>query len=223
MLKCAECGCAITSEIKKGKYIYYRCTGYDKTCSQKKVYIREEELEKQFDEAVKAVSLNDKHIEYIKQGLKESLFDTREFSKEKQTALQAQSEKIKVRLDKLYVDKLDGNISNEFWLEKKTQWINELDEIENLLHDFNNADKKYYDKGIKILELVRNAYKAYSRQNHVEKRKMLKFLLSNCTLKDKKVSYDYNLPFAYFVNFDSYQEKYPKGLRMTIQNLKGDG
>lgn len=53
--------------------------------------------------------------------MKESLFDTREFSKERQTALQAQSEKIKVRLDKLYVDKLDGNISNEFWVEKKTQ------------------------------------------------------------------------------------------------------
>lgn len=209
MLKCAECGCAITSEIKKGKYIYYRCTGYDKTCSQKKVYIREEELEKQFDEAVKAVSLNDKHIEYIKQGLKESLFDTREFSKAKQTALQAQAEKIKVRLDKLYVDKLDGNISNEFWLEKKNQWINELDEIENLLHAFNDSDKKYYDAGIKILELVKNAYKAYSKQNNVEKRKMLKFLVSNSTINDKKVSYDYNLPFAYFVNFDSCQEKYP--------------
>ena len=38
---------------------------------------------------------------------------------------------------------------------------------------------------------------------------MLKFLVSHCTLNDKKVSYDYNLPFAYFVNFDFCQEKYP--------------
>lgn len=51
MLKCSECGCTVTAEVKKGKYIYYHCTGSQKKCSQKPIYIREEELEKQFDEA----------------------------------------------------------------------------------------------------------------------------------------------------------------------------
>ncbi|MDD3593347.1 MAG: hypothetical protein PHX18_01840 [Candidatus Gastranaerophilales bacterium] len=73
---------------------------------------------------------------------------------------------------------------------------------------FHNADKKYYDEGVKILEFLKNAYGKYLSQNNKEKGRMLKFLLSNCTIKDKKVSYDYTLPFAYFVNFDSCQEKY---------------
>ncbi|MDR1327478.1 MAG: recombinase family protein [Heliobacteriaceae bacterium] len=209
MLKCGECGCTITCERKKGKYVYYRCTGYDKTCSQKKIYIREEELIKQFEEAVKAVSLDEKHIDYIKLGLKESFFDKREFSKERQQALQIQAGRIKDRLDKLYIDKLDGNVSNEFWHEKKTLWLNELEEIENLLHAFGETDKKYYDEGVKILELLKNAYSAYSKQNNQEKRKMLKCLLSNCILEDEKVRYDYNVPFSYFVNFASRKDKHP--------------
>ena len=28
LLTCARCGCAMTAEIKKGKYVYYRCTGF---------------------------------------------------------------------------------------------------------------------------------------------------------------------------------------------------
>ena len=39
---------------------------------------------------------------------------------------------------------------------------------------------------------------------------MLDYLLSNCTLEGEKVSYDYNLPFSYFVNFDSCRKKYPR-------------
>ena len=41
LLKCGECGCAITSEIQKG-HIYYRCTKKRGKCSQR--YIREELL-----------------------------------------------------------------------------------------------------------------------------------------------------------------------------------
>lgn len=209
LLKCAECGCAITAEIKKGKYVYYHCTGHDKSCSQKKIYIREEELEKQFDRAIQAVTLDDKHIEYIKTGLKESLADKIKFSEERITSLQSQHKKIKIRLDNLYVDKLDGIVDNDFWLEKKQEWTNQLEEIENLLQAFHNADKKYYDEGVQILELLKDAYNKYLKQTNHEKRKMLKYLLSNWTINNKKVSYDYNLPFAYFVNFDSCQEKYP--------------
>lgn len=43
MIKCAECGCTITPEIKKGRLIYYSCTNY-KGFHKKRVYVREEEL-----------------------------------------------------------------------------------------------------------------------------------------------------------------------------------
>ena len=40
LLTCARCGCAMTAEMKKGKYVYYRCTGFRGAAAT--VYIREE-------------------------------------------------------------------------------------------------------------------------------------------------------------------------------------
>jgi hypothetical protein len=42
LLTCARCGCSITAERKKGKYTYYRCTGFHGPCGN--AYIREERL-----------------------------------------------------------------------------------------------------------------------------------------------------------------------------------
>lgn len=130
LLKCAECGSTITSEIKKGKYIYYHCSGGRCKCPQKKFYIREEELEKQFDEAVMRVQISEKHYEYIKQALKESFEEKKEYDKSHRDIMQAQISRIQTRLDKLYEDKLDGQITTEEWLTKKNKWTLDKEELQ---------------------------------------------------------------------------------------------
>ncbi|MCK5680182.1 recombinase family protein, partial [bacterium] len=35
LLTCGHCGCALTAEIKKGKYVYYHCTGNKGKCPEK--------------------------------------------------------------------------------------------------------------------------------------------------------------------------------------------
>lgn len=209
MMTCAECGCAITAEIKKGKYVYYHCTGGKGKCPQKKIYINELDLMPQFDEAVKAVSLAQKHIEYIKQGLKESLADKKEFSNELRTNLQAEANRIRHRIDKITDEYYDDKVDAKFYNEKRLKWTQDLDEIMIKLEALHHAEKKYYDEGVRIVETLKNAYTLYLQQPNSEKRKMLNYLLSNCVLKGRKVSYNYNLPFSYFVNFDVCRKKYP--------------
>ncbi|MBY0110240.1 MAG: recombinase family protein [Candidatus Babeliaceae bacterium] len=43
LIKCGICGCALTAEIKKEKYVYYRCSGYKGNCKQ--TYLKQEVLE----------------------------------------------------------------------------------------------------------------------------------------------------------------------------------
>jgi len=50
LLTCGYCGCAITAEIKKGKYVYYRCTNGKGKCKQP--YVREEKLAEALVEVV---------------------------------------------------------------------------------------------------------------------------------------------------------------------------
>ena len=83
-----------------------------------------------------------------------------------------------------------------------------LEDINIKLDALRIATQKYYDEGVKIIETLKNAYWLYKQQPNEEKRKFLNYLLSNCTLEGEKVSYNYNLPFSYFVNFDSCRKKY---------------
>ena len=54
VLKCANCGCSLTSSLKKGKHKYYYCTNGRHDCDEHKSYLREkditEEMTKVFNE-----------------------------------------------------------------------------------------------------------------------------------------------------------------------------
>jgi hypothetical protein len=56
VLKCARCGCAITPERKKGKYVYYHCTRFRGGCD--KPAIREKKLEGPLGGVVRGIVLD---------------------------------------------------------------------------------------------------------------------------------------------------------------------
>ncbi len=51
------------------------------------------------------------------------------------------------------------------------------------------------DEGVQILELARNAKLLFERQEPREKRRLLNFLLSNCSWEDGKVVATFRQPF----------------------------
>lgn len=46
LIKCGHCGCALVAQIQKGRYIYYRCSGFRGRCPER--FIRQEALEEHF-------------------------------------------------------------------------------------------------------------------------------------------------------------------------------
>ena len=62
-----HCGCDVTAE-KKGQYIYYHCTGNKGKCPEK--YIREEEIARQFESALKTIQLDEEPLQLLVQTLK---------------------------------------------------------------------------------------------------------------------------------------------------------
>ena len=51
------------------------------------------------------------------------------------------------------------------------------------------------DEGVQLLELARNAQKLFERQEPREKRRLLNFVLSNCTWEDGEVVATFREPF----------------------------
>jgi len=113
LLKCDKCGCAVTSEIQKGKYIYYHCTGFKGNCGNS--WIRQEELEAKMGEIVRNIQIDKEHLELIVEALRLSHSQEKEYHDQMIKDLNAEYLRFQNRLDQAYLDKLDGNISEEFW------------------------------------------------------------------------------------------------------------
>ena len=60
-MSCAHCGCALGAEKKKGKYVYYHCTGNKGKCGEP--WVREEEFSQQFGEALKELHFDPEVLE----------------------------------------------------------------------------------------------------------------------------------------------------------------
>ncbi|HIS35009.1 TPA: recombinase family protein [Candidatus Scatousia excrementigallinarum] len=54
LIRCEHCGCLLTAELKKGKYIYYHCTG-NKGGNCKRDYINETKIDKAIAEVLKLI------------------------------------------------------------------------------------------------------------------------------------------------------------------------
>ena len=204
-LKCGNCGCAITGERKQKpsgrKYIFYHCTDYYGKCKAKKQYYSEDELEKILDGIVHDLHVDDKIYDLIKVGLKRSAEDHQETMKgEKENYLQ-QKKTYERRLHKLYLDRVDGLIDNEFYHAMRSEWQLELDEINRRLASFDNADKNYYDRGVLFLKYAQKigaywkALRGDSYQEKILKGELLKVLLADARLVDGALKYQFRKPF----------------------------
>lgn len=197
LITCKRCGCAITAEIKKNKYVYYHCTGYKGNCGNNR--IREEDLDKKLAELVRRVEVPSEVAEWIKEALVESHKDEKAYHGEQIKCLEAQYKKLQTRIDAMYVDKLDGKINENYFLEKSGEWRKEQEGMREAIERHEKANVNYLAHGITILELAKKAYRLYLEQKPTEKRKLLKILLSNCTFDSGKLYPIYNRPFDLLV------------------------
>ena len=210
MLKCVHCGCVISGEIKKGKYIYYSCTGGKGECEQEHIYIKEEKLEKQIIEAISKIKITDEHKTWITTALADSFKDEQRYTKERLNSLNSQKDRLRERIDKLYLDKLDGIISEDFWLDKHNKWTNELKTIQENITAFENTNINFIEEGAKFLKICNEIDDLYDYADKNEKKELINYLLQNLTLNGENISYTYKKPFDIFAKGLSCNKKLPR-------------
>ncbi len=193
LLTCGKCGCLVTAEVKKGRYVYYHCTKSRTPCDE--LYYREEQLTPQFDGIVQGISIDPAIKDWLVRELQDRHADADLYHQQRIAQLEGELKRITHRLEQLYLDKLDGKVAERFWLEKSAAWQAEQDNILNELRRHKPANPTYLDDGSNLLELASKAYHLYAKQNSEQKNNFLKILLSNCTLRDGTISPTYKKPF----------------------------
>jgi site-specific DNA recombinase len=200
LIACHACGCAVVGEIKKQRYVYYHCTGYADKCqgnpaSCRRKHVREEALEAQFTELLGRLRFDDEVLEWVREALHASHADERREHEEAIKRHQAEYNRLNDRIHAMYVDKLDGLVDMAFYDRMSNQWREEQNRCQREIERHRNADKSYLDEGVALLDLARNAQRLFAKQEPREKRRLLNFVLSNCTWEDGEVVSTFHQPF----------------------------
>lgn len=183
LITCGVCGCALTAELKKAKYIYYHCTGYKGNCKQ--AYIRQEVIESTFTELLENIHVPTDIQQIILNGMRESFKDKIEYHNNLVVQLEKQIKVLQNRIDQAYLDKLDQKISEEFWQSNTQKWMDEKEQLFIKLLATQKADSHYLENANLVLELAKNAAQMFKSRNGEQKRRMINVLVSNCSYKDE--------------------------------------
>jgi len=145
LITCGHCGCALVGEIKKGRYVYYHCTGYKGKCPDP--YVREEVLEERFEGLLRALAFDEEVLQWVTEALRESHKDLKHFHDQALARLQSEYNLLQNRLDAMYVDKLDGRIDTDFYDRKAVEWQGEQTRLLRLIEEHQVANQSYSNRG----------------------------------------------------------------------------
>ena len=193
LLRCAEDNCTITAELKKGKYVYYRCTGYRGKCATPR--FTEAEMGQKLGEVLKGIQIPDDVLTCIQESLTADQGRLRDNAKAQRNALKQRLTVVRRRMDQAYQDKLDGEIPEEFWERRMVEWS---DDERQILASLAKLEVPAVDRMLdakRILELANKAHSLYLTQNPTEQAKLLRMVLLNCAVDGVNIQPTYRKPF----------------------------
>ena len=193
LLTCAYDKSKVTAEMKKGRYTYYRCTGYRGKCDLP--YFREEELGDRLGQILRDIHIPDAVLGQLEQSLLNDKGREDAIRRQQKERSEQRLAKVRHRLDQAYQDKLDGKITGEFWDRKAADWQAEEQQAMAALREAVALKPERMLDAMKILELANKAYFLYVKQPPQEKAKLLRMVLSNCAIDAASIYPTYRKPF----------------------------
>jgi hypothetical protein len=193
LIACGHCGCSLVGEIKKQRYVYYHCTGYKGRCGEP--YVREEVLERQFCEMLGRLRFDGEVLDWVREALHASHADETREHEAAVTGLQTQQKRLQHRLEAIYIDKLDGKVDTILYDRMSGDWRAEQARCLREIERHQAANTSYMDEGVQLLELAQNAQRLFEKQEPREKRRLLNFVVSNCTWRGGELAFTFRQPF----------------------------
>lgn len=194
LVKCANCGCTITCDIAKGKYIYYSCTNARHVC--KRVYVPEKTILgpifKVFD-AFKAIPQEVQ--ERLVQELRNLNEAEVEYHQHELNRVRIEYDRTQERINRLMDLLLDQSITKDDYDKKLQELKDRQYQLGIELEEYTKADHRYHIHVSTVLNLSRRMGEIFTSSETREKRAILNFLLQNPVLRDRELTFTLKKPF----------------------------
>jgi len=149
----------------------------------------------------KKLQVPDYILEQIVTSLQKSHEGKADFRETQYKQLTEEHEVYTKRLEKIYIDRLDGRITDNEYDKFYQSFRDKVAEIDTRLAMLQEADDNYYITARYLLELANRAYELFKSSEVEERRQLIKLVLSNLRVEDKLVRYDAIKPFDTILNY----------------------
>lgn len=192
LLKCGNCKCSISSYTQKGR-VYMHCSKGKGPCATK--HLKEADLVPQVAAILGKLEMNEDIVELVISELRKHHDNQQVYYANAIEQTRKEYDTIQKKLHVLYEDRLDGRITlyeyDDYVKDLKARQQELDDQLVNLTHD----DKSFLLTASYLLEVARKAPVLFQSSKPALKSKLLRFLLSNLELYDKKVVFNLKAPF----------------------------
>ena len=204
LAKCAECGCAITAEVKhkcypktRGNvdYIYYRCTKKKTDCSQN--YLRQELVEQQLRAIVEKSSMPASWAKLWLERLNKEELEEKSNSENQVAKFSSEIQEIDQKLDRLLEGYLDQIVDPQIYQQKKNELVETKIKLKEKMTSISKNGSEWLGLMKKFIEVAADAAKiARAKHNGEELSFFAKKVGSDYSLNDRRLFCVYKQGFA---------------------------
>jgi site-specific DNA recombinase len=196
IVRCASCHYSLIAERQKG-HVYYRCHNrpFKSPAVCPKTAIREEALDTSIQQALKALTLSDAELLYLRQQIELHHRHAKEEQEQQVRTLKVQLDALRSRVSRLTDLFIDGSIQQTVFDEKQKTYVWGEAELKRTLSSFENGSATTQVELQKFVELLKSPQILYKQADHDRKRELLRILLSNLTVSERNVSLVLKIPF----------------------------
>ena len=213
---CGFCGCVLTPEKitkKSGKeYTYYHCTNgkgqafYEKKFKMKKCpqkWWKEEEIEEEFTSEIGLLHFDEGIMGWLRKEMGEHEKEQQEITASQLKNLRAEQTLNEKKLRRLYEDKVEGDIPEDWFKEEFEKTRERQDEIKAEIDHLEESEDVSMEENIQTLELMKDFKNQYLTATLEKKVLMHKYIFRTVyaywrVLKDRNLrgmNFVYNEPF----------------------------
>ena len=157
----------------------------------------------QIEPAISNLAIDKRLAEQICDDMNKGFLHEKELREAKENVLRNEYNKLEHRKDAMYEDKLDGRITVDKYdelVEKTEKRMSEIDnELVALSQDFKGSEMTVSH----LLKLASNADELFKSSKPAIKNQILRLLVSNLKIEQKRLQFNLLEPFVYIKNLDS--------------------
>ena len=176
-----------------------RCTKSKEGVACNQPPTSEEQLIPQVNELLEKLALSEQVVMQVLDILKKGRDDIQLYYQTAVSETRTKINKLDKKIDILYDDRLEGRITTNDYDKYVTKYKNDKKELEAKLTEYTNDDKSFVVTAEYLLKLAQNAKSVFESSQPSQRNKILRTLLANCKINQKRLQLNLLQPFSSLV------------------------